>query len=69
MAVSLVIAERTMATSGLRFSGGSHASRKARTIVAPMLGDVVLPSTRSSTIAGSTGISSAAPNSSSLEPK
>ena len=68
MAVSLVIAERTIATRGLRLSGGSYASRKARTLVAPM-SLTSRDMTRLRTSPGSTGTWSAAPNSCSLDPK
>ena len=68
IAASLVIAERSMAMRRTRVSGGSHASRKVRTTVAPSWsGPAATP--RAKTSWGCTGSSSAAPKSPSFEPK
>ncbi len=68
IAVSLVSAERSIAMSRTRFSGGSHASRKVRTMVTPSWSrPAAIP--RANTSRGCSGSSSASPNSASLEPK
>ncbi len=68
MAVSLVIAERSMAMRRTRFSGGSHASRKVRTMIAPSCsGPAATP--RSKIRRGLTGSSRAASKRPSFEPK
>ena len=68
MAVSLVVAERSMAVSRTRCSGGSHASRKARTTVSPMRPGSAAAA-RVNTSRGRTGSCSTSANSASLDPK
>ena len=68
MAASLVSADRSMAMRRTRVSGGSQASRKVRTTVAPSWSTpAAMP--RASTSPGRIGSSSASVNSASFDPK